>query len=262
MNFDFKNKNIFISGGTHGIGLACAELFARYGGNIITFSRDNKKITNTKKKLSKYKIKSLIEKGNILDKDFPKEFALKILKKFKKIDIIIHNVGGGGRWGYENIFQTEDKVWEEVYDKNNRGIICFSKYFLPSMLKNNWGRVIAISSTTGIEAKEQDRAWFNAAKSSQIAIIKSFSKKKVFTKKNITFNSISPGPIFIKNTGWDDLKKKNPNKFYKFYKNEIPTKYIGISKDIAYMTVFISSNYAKFVNGSNIVVDGGSTNTI
>ena len=60
LNFNLKNKTAFISGGTHGIGLACAEIFAKHGANIVSFSRDEKKILNTKKKLSKFKIKSLI----------------------------------------------------------------------------------------------------------------------------------------------------------------------------------------------------------
>ena len=75
------------------------------------------------------------------------------------------------------------------------------------MIKNNWGRVIAIGSVCGIESRVEDRSWFTAAKSAQHGIIKSFSKHQ-FTKKNITFNSISPGPIFIKNTGWEFEKRK------------------------------------------------------
>ena len=70
LNFNLKNKTAFISGGTHGIGLACAEIFAKHGANIVSFSRDEKKI-KYKKKLSKFKIKSLIENGDILDRDFP-----------------------------------------------------------------------------------------------------------------------------------------------------------------------------------------------
>ena len=238
MKFDFKNKNIFISGGSHGIGLACAELFASHGANIITFSRDEKKILDTRKKLSRFKVKNLIEKGDILDSEFPEKFAKKTLKIFKKIDVLIHNVGGGGRWGKEDIFKTEDKVWNEVYDKNNRGMILFSKFFLPSMMKNNWGRIIAIGSICGIEARKEDRIWFNAAKSAQHAMIKSFSNKHEFTKKNITFNSISPGPVFIEDTGWDAERKKNPKKFKKFVEEVIPVKKIGVPDDVAKLCFF------------------------
>ncbi len=262
MNFNLKKKNVFISGGSHGIGLACAELFARYGANIITFSRDKKKIKNTKKILSKYKIKNLVEEGDILDPGFPESFAKKTLKQFKKIDVLIHNVGGGGRWGKDSIFDTDPNVWNEVYEKNNRGVVLFSKFFLPSMVKNKWGRVIAIGSVCGIEARQEDRIWFNAAKSAQHAIIKSFSNKRYFTKKNITFNSVSPGPIFIKNTGWDEEKKRNPKKFIKFIKEFIPVRQIGKPDDVAKLCLFLASTNSQYINGSNLIIDGGLTNTI
>ena len=262
MNFNLKKKNVFISGGSHGIGLACAKLFAEYGANIITFSRDKKKIKNAKKILSNYKVRNLVEEGDILDPLFPQNFAKKTLKQFKKIDILIHNVGGGGRWGNEDLFKTNDKVWDEVYEKNNRGVIIFSKYFLPSMVKNNWGRVIAIGSICGIEARKEDRIWFNAAKSAQHAIIKSFSHKHAFTKKNITFNSISPGPILIRNTGWDFEKKKNPKKFKNFINSNIPVNMIGVPEDVAKLCLFLASNNSNYINGSNIVIDGGVTNAI
>ena len=71
----------------------------------------------------------MIENGDILDRDFPDKFSLKVLRYFKKIDILIHNVGGGGRWGNDDLFKTDNKVWEEVYEKNNRGVILFSKKF-------------------------------------------------------------------------------------------------------------------------------------
>jgi len=262
MYFNFKKKNIFISGGTHGIGLDCALSFAKLGANIITFSRDKIKILNIKRKLNSTNTKYLIEQGDILDETFVHSFSKAVLKKFKNIHILIHNVGGGGRWGSDNFLDSNLKVWEEVYLKNNRGLILFTKYFLPKMIKNKWGRIIAIGSTCGIEARREDRSWFTAAKAAQHAIIKSFSKKNIFTKNNITFNSISPGAILIKNTGWHEMKIKNPKNFKMYINNFIPTKDMGEPKDISNMCIYLSTDYAKYINGSNIVIDGGLLNTI
>jgi NAD(P)-dependent dehydrogenase (short-subunit alcohol dehydrogenase family) len=262
MNFNFKNKNIFISGATHGIGLACIMSFAKLGANVITFSRDQKKIISVKKKLDLLNINYLIEEGDVLDEKFVHSFSKLTLNKFKNIDILIHNVGGGGRWGKDNFLDTDLNVWNEVYLKNNRGLILFTKYFLPTMIKNKWGRVIAIGSVCGIESRKEDRSWFAAAKAAQHAIIKSFSKKHYFTKKNITFNTVSPGPILIKNTGWEDKKKKNPTKFRKYVDEFVPTKKLGESQDVSNLCLFLSTNYAKYINGSNFVVDGGVSNAI
>ncbi len=263
MNFSFKKKNVFISGATHGIGLDCIINFAKLGANVITFSRDKSKINKLQKHLLIYKQKNhLVEQGDILDEAFVHRFSKKVLKKFRKIDILIHNVGGGGRWGKDNFLKTDLNVWDEVYKKNNNGLIIFTKYFLPTMIKNKWGRVIAIGSVCGVETRNEDRPWFTAAKTSQHSIIKSLSKKHIFTKRNITFNSISPGPIFIKNTGWDDEKKKNPKKFKKKIDKMIPTRHLGKPDDITPLCLFLSSDYARYINGSNLVIDGGVSNAL
>ncbi len=261
MKFNFKNKNVFISGGTHGIGLACAIKFASMGANIISFSRDKKKIFQTQKKLKKYKVKLLIYQGDILDENFIDKFSMNVIKKFKKIDILIHNVGGGGRWGQKEFLKSENHTWVDVYNKNNYGLINFTRAFLPGMIKKRWGRVICIGSTSGIEAKLDDRPWFNSAKASQRAIIKSLSKKE-YASKNITFNLISPGPIMIKDTGWDSFKKTNFKEYKKFIDTNIPLKKIGTPEDVANLCLFISSNYASYINGSNFVIDGGMTSNI
>ena len=224
------------------------------GANVISFSRDIRKIKHTKNKLSKFKGKHLIEVGDILEEKFASDFSKKVLKIYKSVDILIHNVGGGGRWGKEDIFNSPDNVWQEVYNKNNKGLIIFTKYFLPGMLKKKWGRVIAIASVNGFEVKPEDRPWFSAAKASQLAIIKSLSKKKKYTKSNITFNSISPGPILIKDTGWYDEKIKSPIKFQKYIDANIFTKKIGTPKDISPMCTFLASEYTSYINGCNIVI--------
>lgn len=262
MIFDFNNKNVFISGGTHGIGLSCCLEFLKLNANIITFSRDHKKIELLKEKAKNFESKNLIAKGDVLDKNFIKKFATTVKNKYKKIDILIHNVGGGGGWGEDNFLNTEEKVWKQVYEKNINGLIYFTRAFLPSMVKNKWGRVIAISSICGSEIKEVDRTWYNAAKASQNAIIKSFSKKKYFTKKNITFNCISPGPILIKGTSWDKMKIKEKTKFEKFLKSKIFVSRMGKAEDISSMCIFLSSNYSNYINGSNIIIDGGFSDRI
>ena len=110
MNFNFKNKNVFISGATHGIGLACILSFAKLGANVITFSRDKKKISLLKKKLNSLKATYFIEEGDVLDEKFIHSFSQTVLKKYKKIEILIHNVGGRGRWGEENFLNTNLQV--------------------------------------------------------------------------------------------------------------------------------------------------------
>ena len=260
MIFDFRGKNVFVSGGTHGVGLECVLKFAKLGANIISFSRDEKKIKNLIRKLNKFKnIKFLVVKGDILDKSFPRNFAPQVLKKFNSIDILIHNVGGGGRWGNIDIAKTQIKTWYEVFDKNNLGLIEFTNFFLPNMIKKKWGRVIGINSVCGSEVTKEDRPWFVGAKVPKAT--QSFSKKNEYSKNNITFNSISPGPLLIPDTGWHKLLKRSPKKYLKLI-NQIPAERIGKPEDVANACLFLCSNYASYINGIDLVVDGGKINKI
>ena len=259
MKINLKNKVVLIYGGTHGIGLSCVERFLKYGSRVITFSRDEKKIKYIKKKFFKYKKNLDVLKGDATNKIFLKDISLNILKKYKFVDIIIHNVGGGGRWGKPSVDKTDINVWEEVYEKNNNGVIFFNKIFVKLMKKKNWGRVIAIGSINGSEVNFGDRPWFTAAKAAQAAIIKNYSKMKEFTNYGITFNTISPGPIDIKGTGWD---QKNNNKMNLWIKENIPLNRLGKSEEVADLAVFLASDFASYINGCNIKIDGGKSNGI
>ena len=129
---------------------------------------------------------------------------------------------------------------------------------LPDMIKNKFGRVITIASVLGKEAG--GRPWFNSAKSAQIAMMKTLSKYKKACQSNITFNTVAPGAILIPNTGWSELKKTAPNKFNRFEKS-IPVGRLGKPEDVANLVLFLSSIYARHINGSCITVDGGESNS-
>ena len=89
-----------------------------------------------------------------------------------------------------------------------------------------------------------------------------FGFRNIIIIKNITFNLISPGPIMIKDTGWDSHKRNNFKDYKKFIDSNIPLKKIGTPEDVASLCLFISSNYASYINGANFVIDGGMTSNI
>lgn len=260
MKINLKNKTVLVSGGTHGIGQACVENFLKSGSNVITFSRDEKKIKFIEKKNSIYKKKLDVFKGDVTNKVFLKKLSQNIISKYKSLDIIVHNVGGGGRWGKPDVDKTDLNVWNEVYQKNIKGIIFLNKIFCKFMRKNNWGRVITVASINGSEVNFEDRPWFTAAKAAQISISKNYSKMKQFTNKGVTFNCVSPGPIDIKGTGWDKEKNKNKNKINSWIKEYIPSNRLGKPEEVADLILFLSSDFASYINGCNIKIDGGKSN--
>ena len=169
----------------------------------------------------------------------------------------MNNAGGGGRWGSEDVLKTGEEVWQEVYDKNATAAARFTKAFIPYMKEKNWGRVVTITSIFGIQGG--GRPWFNLAKTAQTALMKNFALNKDFIRSGITFNSIAPGGIMIPDTGWDEMLKKNPEKFEEMVEKEFRLGRLGTPEEVANVTAFVCSAGASLLNGASILVDGGET---
>ena len=258
-NIDYKLKKKFalVTGGTHGIGLEIAKNLASYGCNLAVFSRSQENLVATKSILEVNNTEILTIKGDALNESDCNNAMDIIEKKWGKLDILINNVGGGGRWGFENIEKTDQRVWREVYQKNALAAAIFTQRSLPLMRKKKWGRVITITSVIGKEGG--GRPWFNMAKASQMAMIKSLSKTKYLIRDGITFNSVAPGGIDIKGTGFDDERNENPKIFEEMIDKEYPLGRLGTPEEVADVVCFLCSEMTTLVNGTQITVDGGQS---
>ena len=103
--------------------------------------------------------------------------------------------------------------------------------FIGDMKKNNWGRVITISSIAS--KKVVGRPWYIIAKKAEITLTRALSVKKEFVRNGITFNTVSPGAIMIPDTGCDERQKEDPTKFKKLVDNKFPMGKLGTPEDVA-----------------------------
>ena len=151
------------------------------------------------------------------------------------VDILVNNVGGGGRYG-DNY---------EVFAKNVDCMVDFTQWALNGMLQRGWGRVITISSIHGREYGS--RPVFMAAKSAQIAYMKGWSKE--YAKHGITFNTVCPGNVLVEGKPEPDASR-------------IPVGRAGTPEDVAKLVAFLCSDDAAWINGSTLTIDGGESNAI
>jgi len=223
MELNLSGKTALITGGSHGIGKAIAKSLTKEGCNVVICARNKERLEEVEKEIRCVAICA----DCTVDSDIKK-----VAGYFdgKEIDILINNIGGGGRWGSDKKIH-EFNEWQEVYDKNAGAAIKFTMALLPKMIKNNWGRVITIASVYGKEAG--GKPWFNMANSSEVSLMKSLAISKEYP--GITFNSIAPGEI---NIGRAYQGAGNP-------------------EDVANLTTFLCSEKAKHINGACITIDGG-----
>ncbi|MBI4398819.1 MAG: SDR family oxidoreductase [Candidatus Omnitrophica bacterium] len=254
MNLELTGKYAFVTGGTHGIGQAIALALAQEGCRVAVCSRSQERVRQTLAMLMPYSSESIGIECDVLDQKDLDKTAEQISREWKQVDILIHNVGGGGRWGKHSMLETEDSVWRDVYQKNAGAAIYFTKHFLPFMLKKNWGRVIAISSIYGKESG--GRPWFTMAKAAEISLMKTLASNPEYAGRGITFNTVAPGNIQIPDTGWDEIKKNDPAAYQKALEEE-PSGRLGTPEEVAYAVACLCSPKASYINGTCISVDGG-----
>lgn len=230
-----------ITGASHGIGLAIANKLKESNIEVFSCSRGTYNTDDIKCDIKK-------------DEDLNKLFKL-----VPEVDILILNAGGAGRSGTDNWLETSFETFNLVHNLNVHSGFKLIQNYLPKMIENKFGRIIAIASRLGTEVENGARPQFVSAKAAQIAMMKSYSKNKTYIRNGITFNTVSPGAVFIPDTGWDKLKQEQPEEYNKFC-DSLPLGKMVTPEDVAEAVEFLIN--AKHINGINLKVDGGESNEI
>lgn len=230
-----RKKNVLITGGTRGIGLALKNKLIKKNYNVFYTGTKNKKIKN------------------FLQLDLNDSNSIDIFKKkIEKIDIdiLIINSGINIIKNFLEFKSSEIMSVVNINFLNNLGII---QLILKNMIKKKYGRIVLISSIWG-EKPAKMRSIYSFTKKSLQFLCKSISSE--YGHKNILINSISPGFIETELT-----KKSLGLKGIKKLKKRIPLKRLGKPNEIAELTYFLI-NKNSYINGQNIIIDGGFLSAI
>ena len=245
---DLNSKVALITGGSGGIGAACVKLFAESNARVaFTYNSNPQAAYRMEKKLSSIsKVKSYkidLTKLNRIEKT-----VAGIISDFGRIDILVNNAG---IWKFGSADEMELGEWEETIKINLTSTFLFTKFVIPYMKKNKFGRIINIASTAG-QRGEPYYSHYAASKGGMISFTKSLAAE--LGGYNITINSVAPGWV---ETGMTE-KAFSDKKYKEKIKREIPVKRIAAPEDIAGPVLFLASDLARHVNGEILNVNGGS----
>ena len=252
MNLRLKNKKVFITGSSQGIGLEIAKFFVKEECKVVINSRKGKKFKNIKKKIKNLDYLA----GDVTNKKNAIKIAHQFSNKFGDIDILICNVGGGK---INRNLSPLDGDWDQSFKKNFFSATNMIESFKKSLIKTK-GNVICISSICGIEEIPGAPFSYSIAKNSLNSYVKHLSKQ--FGKYGVRINAIAPGNIIHQKSVWEKKMKNNSNKVKKFLETEVALQKFGKPEDIAYLTIFLSSEISNFITGSIVVVDGGQLRNV
>lgn len=188
---NFKNKVVFVTGATSGIGKACAEMFASIGANILICGRRADRLDKLANELNKkYKVKVFAFELDVRKFDDVQETINNLPKEWKKIELLLNNAGLSR--GLNKIQEGVLQDWEEMLDTNVKGLLYVSKTVIPLMLKNKKGHIINIGSIAGRELYPGGNVYC-ASKHAVDAITKGMRIDLVETP--IKVSSVDPGLV-------------------------------------------------------------------
>ena len=241
-----SGKNVLITGASRGIGRAMAERFAEEGANVgFTYLSSVEKGEALQKELSE---KGTTIKGYRSDaSDFKaaEDLVNSFVKDFGSLDVLVNNAG----ITRDNLLmRMSEEQWDEVLKVNLKSVFNLVKASTRTFLKQRQGSIINVTSVVGIKGNA-GQANYAASKARIIGFTKSIALE--LGSRNIRCNAIAPG--FIETEMTDELDEK----MIAEWKNAIPLRRAGSSKEVADVTIFLASDYSKYVTGQVLQVDGG-----
>ena len=245
MKYNLKNKVILITGASKGIGKAIATKLVENDARVLLLSRDENTLKKINDNFNKNGIQSIyksIDVSNLSDLMDAVEYAK---ETWGTIDGIINNAGITD----DNlIVRMKPESFDAIIDVNLKGVFNGIKSVAKSMIRNNYGRIINITSVVA-QTGNKGQANYAASKSGIIGMTKSVAKE--LAPKNITVNSIAPG--YIETDMTEKLSDSNKEQLL----NSIPLNRLGNPDDIASMVCFLLSDEAGYITGQTINIDGG-----
>ena len=233
-----KKKNIFISGASRGIGESMAKHFARSNFNVVGTSRNNFKFDDDLENLLPLKL-------DVTSRNDVKDCFDELKSKNLLPDILINNAGITA----DQLFlRMSDDDWDNVINTNLTGTFNLTKIFLKNMIKNKFGRIINISSISGLMGNP-GQVNYSSSKAALNGFTKSLAKE--VGSRNITVNCVAPGFIDTDMTSY--IGENERNEILK----QIPLNKFGSPEDISKLVMFLISDEASYITGQTISIDGG-----
>jgi 3-oxoacyl-[acyl-carrier protein] reductase len=253
MRFDFKDKTVIVTGGARGIGAAISALFARTGANVmidyIPIKRDIEGLKKLEDSLHGIKASYATYAGDITSPENMEKLCNDTVDKFGSLDVLVNCAGFTTPASIEEL---SCDLWRKGIEINLSGAYYITHFAAKYMILQNSGRIICIGSAGSITGGGGS-AFYSSSKAGINGLVRALSKE--LAPRGITVNAVLPALI---ETDLLRDREPDPDKRREYIKR-IPVGRFGLPEDVAYAVLFLASEYAGYITGQNIIVDGGAT---
>lgn len=252
--FDVKGQYAVVAGASSGIGYSIAMAFAEAGCNVAVLARRKEKLEDLAAEIEKLGVKALAISCDVSDIDSCKSAVEEITKEFPRIDILVNNAGIAVRGTVDDIDMAE---WDKSFDINVKGIVHLSKFVVPIMKENKYGRIVNTASVNALISDKGDpflRHSYNSSKAAVWGLTRAMAAS--YAQFGIAVNCVGPGLFETEMTEGTLFKS---DAFLKGYSYTCPASRPGNLEEINGPILFLSSPAASYVQGQMLFVDGGIT---
>jgi NAD(P)-dependent dehydrogenase (short-subunit alcohol dehydrogenase family) len=258
MDLQLKDKLALVSGSTAGIGFAIANGLAREGARVIVNGRTDERVNAAIERIRSHDAAAKLE-GIAVDLGSAAG-AKEVVRRFPHVDVLVNNLGIFEPKPFE---QISDEDWVRFFEINVMSGVRLSRGYLPSMKKRNWGRIVFISSESGVQIPVE-MIHYGVTKTAQIALARGIAETCAGT--GVTCNAVLPGPTasegvtdFVESLASQGGQTRQQVE-KEFFERARPTsllKRFATPDEVAAMVVFVCSPLSSATNGAALRVDGG-----
>jgi NAD(P)-dependent dehydrogenase (short-subunit alcohol dehydrogenase family) len=262
MDLKLEGKTAVVTGATGGIGLEIARTLLQEGASVTIPGRTQERLDAA---IGNIQASGGAAVQGVLADPATEEGAAALLAVLPDVDILINNLG---IYAPKTFDQIDDDAWRNIFEVNVMSGVRLSRAYLPGMLERNWGRIVFISSESGLMTPGE-MMHYGMTKTSQLAVARGFATAAKGT--GVTVNSVLPGPT--RSDGILDFLRgvsSNPNatpaeleaEFFRKHRPSSLLQRLINPEEIATLVAYVASPLSSATNGAALRVDGGVTPTI
>jgi NAD(P)-dependent dehydrogenase (short-subunit alcohol dehydrogenase family) len=240
-----------------GNGRATAVRFAEEGAKIFAVDRNLDSVAETIERVKAVGGEIVTHQCDVTDSASVAAMVAACVKRWQRIDVLMNNVGGSAHGGP---VELSEEAWDAQIDVNLKSVFLTCKHVLPVMEKQKSGSIINVASTSGIRFTGSAQVGYAATKAGVIQLSRVVAVQ--YAARGIRVNSVVPGQLHTPMVEARLAKQRAGGDVEELLKQRlarIPAGFMGDGRDTANAALFLASDEARFVTGTEIVVDGGMT---
>ena len=250
LELGLTEKVVVITGGSEGLGRACAMRFAREGARVAICARRKDVLERTAEAIRNATgAEVLAVPADVTKADQVEAFISQVIARFGRIDILVNNAGTSAAASFE---QVDDRAWQQDIDLKLMAAIRCCRLVIPHMRAQGGGRIINVT-TVGGKAPAAKALPTTVTRAAGINLTKSLANE--YAREGILVNTICLG--LVKSAQWERRAQGNLDAYYREVAKRVPIGRVGEAEEFADLVAFLASERAGYITGSAINFDGG-----